>query len=118
VVVNRAARVAESTTTNMKTFYICAQHDFQLHCQKLQGHYITLSDGRLLLCAEFNDEAFEQKWCKRGTVTELPHANSGETLSQEHVDALKDIPGVSTADTAWTLAKKVSKIHPLMNLKR
>jgi hypothetical protein len=114
-----AVGVNGSITCNpMKTFYICAKSDFDIHKQKLQGHYIVLADGRLLLCCEFHDIAFENKWITRSSVTELPHANSGETLTQDHVNALqKDAPGVSTTDNAWTLAKKVSKIHPLTHLR-
>jgi hypothetical protein len=103
----------------MKTFYLCTKADFVGHHHQFQNsHYIDLDDGKILLCAEFRNEEFEGRWLKQPHILELPHALSGEVLTQAHVDQLAEhIPGVSVSDNAWTLAKKVAKIHPLMSLK-
>jgi len=99
----------------MKEFSICQKEDFTAVAHLFgSAHYIDLSNGQILLCAEFSSENHRNKW--RGTsATHFPHPTSGQSVGTGIAKSLSHL-NVQEGDSTFQAVQKISAIHPLMKL--
>ena len=77
---------------------------------KLNHHWLELPDGRVLMSAEFVDEAHQTSFEKMATVEPVAQ---DEPVSPEHAAVLAHL-GVKAGDSLKQVRKSAKKIHPLL----
>ena len=99
----------------MKEFSVCQKEDFSAAIHLFgSAHYIDLSNGQILLCAEFSSENHRNKW--HGTsATHFSHPMSGQPVGSDIAKSLAHL-NVQASDTPFQTIQKISLIHPLMKL--
>ena len=104
-----------------RVYAICTKeaHERLKNCFHPQygSHYIDLPDGRILLMANFNDEAGEVLFTSDDQVETLPdpYFAGNQPLEAKHLSAVAHL-GLE-GNTVLHLARAAGKMHPLMKLR-
>ena len=77
--------------------------------------YIDLSDGTVLVAAEFPSEHHFNKYSRNPNVVHLPHPLSGQTVGADIATRLAEI-GIKENDSTFVVSEKAAQIHKGMRL--
>lgn len=103
----------------MKLFYITSQDLVDSAHRRghfLNSHYIVLTDGSLLIAAEFESAHKETTWSSQPDVVSLPHPHSEKAVGLGIANKLAEL-GVVETDTVFLVSEKASKRHPLLEMR-